>query len=172
MAFWVTDGTKANPGHVGMVTGKNKSIQAMDPAMGTRDSNLAGALDYAVPPHGWGTATASAGAVGKGYVNIGRGLLREGFTRAAAAGIVGDIAGESGGNPESIGSGGGGLIGWTPLPHGFVTGNATRDMAFQVGQIKAYVERNGSMGDMNRFKFGAGGRAFLAVLRAASSCAV
>ena len=33
---------------------------------------------------------------------------------------------ESGGNPESVGDGGGGLIGWTPLPGGYVTVASSR----------------------------------------------
>lgn len=49
------------------------------------------------------------------YIVIARYLVAHGYSGAAAAGVVGDIAGESGGNPESVGSGGGGLIGWTPL---------------------------------------------------------
>ena len=50
-------------------------------------------------------------------------LLANGYSDNAAAGIAGNIYQESKGDPESEGMGGGGLIGWTPLPSGFVTGN-------------------------------------------------
>ena len=43
-------------------------------------------------------------------------LLANGYSDNAAAGIAGNIYQESKGNPESEGMGGGGLIGWTPLP--------------------------------------------------------
>jgi hypothetical protein len=55
-------------------------------------------------------------------------LTAHGYTGIAAAGIAGNIYQESMGNPESVGSGGGGLIGWTPLPVGFVTGNPAADL--------------------------------------------
>ncbi len=71
-------------------------------------------------------------------VNLGKFLMANNYSRAAAAGIAGCIAGESGGNPESVGSGGGGLIGWTPLPPGMVTGNATADLNYQFGKILVY----------------------------------
>ncbi len=45
-------------------------------------------------------------------------LLAHGYSDNAAAGIAGNIYQESKGNPESEGMGGGGLIGWTPLPVG------------------------------------------------------
>lgn len=65
-------------------------------------------------------------------------LATHGYTRIAAAGIAGNIYQESGGNPESIGTGGGGLIGWTPLPPGFVTGNVARDLHTQLMALLNY----------------------------------
>jgi hypothetical protein len=65
-------------------------------------------------------------------------LLAHGYTRNAAAGIAGNIYQESKGDPESVGTGGGGLIGWTPLPAGFVTGNPTADLQLQLAQILTY----------------------------------
>ena len=50
-------------------------------------------------------------------------LLAHGYSDNAAAGIAGNMYQESKGNPESEGMGGGGLIGFTPLPAGYVTGN-------------------------------------------------
>jgi hypothetical protein len=65
-------------------------------------------------------------------------LLAHGYTDNAAAGIAGNIYQESKGNPESVGMGGGGLIGWTPLPSGFVTGNATADLNTQLAALLTY----------------------------------
>ena len=65
-------------------------------------------------------------------------LLANGYSDNAAAGIAGNIYQESKGNPESVGTGGGGLIGWTPLPAGFVTGNVSADLERQLGQILVY----------------------------------
>jgi hypothetical protein len=65
-------------------------------------------------------------------------LLSHGYSHNAAAGIAGNIYQESKGNPESVGSGGGGLIGWTPLPAGFVTGNVSADLQTQLAQILKY----------------------------------
>jgi hypothetical protein len=65
-------------------------------------------------------------------------LVAHGYSNNAAAGIAGNIYQESKGNPESIGSGGGGLIGWTPLPSGFVTGNVTADLQTQLNQLLTY----------------------------------
>jgi LysM repeat protein len=62
-------------------------------------------------------------------------LTGHGYTGNAAAGIAGNIYAESGGNPESVGDGGGGLIGWTPLPGGYVTGNPAADLQTQLNAI-------------------------------------
>jgi Phage tail lysozyme len=65
-------------------------------------------------------------------------LLSNGYTRNAAAGIAGNIYQESKGDPESVGMGGGGLIGWTPLPSGFVTGDPAADLQTQLAAILTY----------------------------------
>jgi hypothetical protein len=65
-------------------------------------------------------------------------LLAHGYSDNAAAGIAGNIYQESKGNPESVGMGGGGLIGWTPLPSGFVTGNVTADLDTQLAALLTY----------------------------------
>jgi LysM repeat protein len=62
-------------------------------------------------------------------------LTAHGYSGNAAAGIAGNIYAESGGNPESVGDGGGGLIGWTPLPGGYVTGNPAADLQTQLNAI-------------------------------------
>ncbi|HXP21761.1 MAG TPA: phage tail tip lysozyme [Streptosporangiaceae bacterium] len=87
------------------------------------------------------TCLASSGTVPANYVAIVRFLTAHGYTGIAAAGIAGNIYQESKGNPESVGSGGGGLIGWTPLPPGFVTGAAPADLRTQLKAILAYNQQ-------------------------------
>lgn len=72
-------------------------------------------------------------------------LMAHGYTPIAAAGILGNIEQESGGNPESVGSGGGGLIGFTPLPANYVTGNKSQDLQTQLNAILAYNSAQGQL---------------------------
>ncbi len=72
------------------------------------------------------------------YATIVNFLTAHGYTAIAAAGIAGNIYQESMGNPESVGTGGGGLIGWTPLPAGFVTGNPPADLQTQLEALLTY----------------------------------
>ena len=65
-------------------------------------------------------------------------LLAHGYSGNAAAGIAGNIYQESKGNPESVGMGGGGLIGWTPLRAGLVTGNSAVDLQTQLAAVLEY----------------------------------
>ena len=65
-------------------------------------------------------------------------LVANGYSHNAAAGITGNIYQESKGDPESVGMGGGGLIGWTPLPSGMVTGNTTADLQVQLKALLTY----------------------------------
>ncbi len=75
------------------------------------------------------------------YATIVTFLMAHGYTGLAAAGIAGNIYQESKGNPESVGTGGGGLIGWTPLPAGMVTGNPTTDLRTQLADLLAYNQQ-------------------------------
>jgi Phage tail lysozyme len=68
-------------------------------------------------------------------------LLAHGYTDNAAAGIAGNMYQESKGNPESEGMGGGGLIGFTPLPAGYVTGNPTADLQTQLEAVLTYNQQ-------------------------------
>jgi hypothetical protein len=82
-------------------------------------------------------------ANGNNLLAIGQYLVDNGYSKAAAAGVASCVDGESAGNPESVGSGGGGLIGWTPLgsaaPNAnIVTGNASADMLAQLADILYY----------------------------------
>lgn len=65
-------------------------------------------------------------------------LVANGYSHNAAAGIAGNIYQESKGDPESVGMGGGGLIGWTPLPSGMVTGNTAADLQTQLKALLTY----------------------------------
>lgn len=82
-------------------------------------------------------------ASGNNLLAIAQYLVQHGYSRAAAAGVAGCVAGESVGNPESVGSGGGGLIGWTPLgsaapDSNIITGNVEQDMMTQLSDILYY----------------------------------
>jgi hypothetical protein len=83
----------------------------------------------------------SDGMVPENYAAIVSFLTQHGYTGLAAAGIAGNIYQESKGDPESIGSGGGGLIGWTPLPAGFVTGNISADLNTQLEALLTYNQQ-------------------------------
>jgi hypothetical protein len=67
-------------------------------------------------------------------------LLAHGYSDNAAAGIAGNIYQESGGNPEAVGDGGGGLIGWTPLRAGYITGDVSADLETQLAGVLTYNE--------------------------------
>jgi hypothetical protein len=67
-------------------------------------------------------------------------LLAHGYSHNAAAGIAGNIYQESKGNPEAVGMGGGGLIGWTPLRAGLITGNPSADLQTQLAAVLVYNE--------------------------------
>ena len=82
-------------------------------------------------------------ANGNNLLAIGQFLVGNGYSKAAAAGIASCIDGESEGNPESVGDGGGGLIGWTPLSSAqpnanVITGNVGQDMLTQLNDILFY----------------------------------
>jgi hypothetical protein len=93
------------------------------------------------PPPPACSGAGGAGGIGMlpyNYASIVNFLVAHGYTAMAAVGVAGNIYQESDGNPESIGSGGGGLIGWTPLPAGFVTGNVTADLQTQLAALLTY----------------------------------
>ncbi len=75
------------------------------------------------------------------YATIVSFLMAHGYSGLGAAGIAGNIYQESKGNPESVGSGGGGLIGWTPLPAGLITGNVTADLQTQLSALLTYNQQ-------------------------------
>jgi hypothetical protein len=74
-------------------------------------------------------------------------MVANGYSKAAAAGIASCVNGESGGNPEAQGTGGRGLIGWTPpskLPDSAFTGNAAADLPAQCAEILNYNNEQGA----------------------------
>ena len=87
---------------------------------------------------GLSCSASASGPLPANYAAIMSFLTSHGYTGNAAAGIAGNIYQESGGNPESEGDGGGGLIGWTPLPGGYVTGNPAADLQTQLTAILAF----------------------------------
>jgi hypothetical protein len=68
-------------------------------------------------------------------------LVNHGYSDNAAAGIAGNIYQESKGNPESAGMGGGGLIGFTPLPAGYQTGDPAADLQTQLSAILTFNQQ-------------------------------
>jgi hypothetical protein len=77
-------------------------------------------------------------------------LLAHGYSHNAAAGIAGNMYQESKGNPESEGMGGGGLIGFTPLPGGYVTGNLAADLQTQLEAVLTYNQQwSGYLPELN-----------------------
>lgn len=68
-------------------------------------------------------------------------LVDHGYSHNAAAGIAGNIYQESKGNPESAGMGGGGLIGFTPLPTGYQTGDPGADLQTQLKAIATFNQQ-------------------------------
>jgi LysM repeat protein len=88
--------------------------------------------------HGVSCSGSASGMVPANYAAIVNFLTSHGYTGNAAAGIAGNIWQESDGNPESVGDGGGGLIGWTPLPGGYVTGNPAADLQTQLAAMLTF----------------------------------
>jgi LysM repeat protein len=96
-----------------------------------------------------GSSTSLSSAVqqdvssGNYLLAVGQYLVENGYSDAAAAGVASCVDGESGGNPESVGTGGGGLIGWTPIgsaaPNSnIITGNPAQDMMAQLSDLLYY----------------------------------
>lgn len=106
------------------------------------------------PSHSVTPRVTSAVASGN-MVQIARYFMAHGASKTAAAGVAACVWGESEGNPESVGSGGFGLIGWTGntigLPAGYSgpTGNADYDMQVQLAGVVAYIRANGGWGPIN-----------------------
>jgi Phage tail lysozyme len=88
----------------------------------------------------------ASGTATQNYLLIANYLVGNGYSKAAAAGITGCIAGESKGNPESVGDHGTsfGLIQEHGAYSGLVTGNASADLQAQLPAIIAYNNAQGA----------------------------
>ena len=128
--------------HTSIITLAAVKAHAAAPPAGqqvTRAHRRARPARHAAPPaHHGVVCSGTAGMLPANYATIVTFLMANGYSGNAAAGIAGNIYQESGGNPESIGSGGGGLIGWTPLPAGYVTGNPAADLQTQLSAILSF----------------------------------
>jgi Phage tail lysozyme len=98
------------------------------------------------------STTAASSSANANYLTIGKFLVQNGYTPVGAAGVVGCIAGESGGDPEAEAtpgnpSGGAGLIQWTGSSYSAfpaqITGNASADLDQQLPLILAYNNAQG-----------------------------
>ena len=115
------------------------STASSAPASRPSRTSASSASDTSVATgHGVSCSGSASGMVPANYAAIVNFLTSHGYTGNAAAGIAGNIWQESGGNPESVGDGGGGLIGWTPLPGGYVTGNPSADLQTQLAAILTF----------------------------------
>jgi cell wall-associated NlpC family hydrolase len=99
---------------------------------------------------------AVAGSAMQNAISIGKGLVAAGYSKIGAAGVVACIYGEAGPsyNPEVKGSGGAGLIGWTPpstmAQYGAtIGGNPSTDLNNQIKGIIAYDAKNGNVAALN-----------------------
>jgi LysM repeat protein len=113
--------------------GSQQSAQqasAQSPSSGANSASLSAAVQQDI-------------ASGNDLLAVAQYLVANGYSEAAAAGVASCVDGESGGDPESVGTGGGGLIGWTPIgsaaPNSdIITGNPEQDMMAQLADILYY----------------------------------
>lgn len=91
--------------------------------------------------------TGSGGLLPQNYAAIVDFLVANGYTDNAAAGIAGNIYRESLGNPSAVGTGGGGLIGFTP----FVPGQDgyLGNLMSQLEAVLRYNNQYGGAADVN-----------------------
>jgi Phage tail lysozyme len=108
------------------------SAQKADAAAKARQEAL-----HPAPP----VCSGTAGLLPQNVQTIVVFLVAHGYSANGAAGLAGNIYQESGGDPESGGGGAGGLIGWTPLPAGYVTGSTARDLQTQLNGILSFNDQ-------------------------------
>jgi len=144
-AHWVQH-VKASTARRSAARAKSRAAvpDAAHPLVGATPTPSPSAGTGASPPAARGTVTCSASATGmlpENYATIVSFLTGHGYTGNAAAGIAGNMYQESKGDPESEGDGGGGLIGWTPLPAGLVTGNVAADLQAQLQAVLTFNQQ-------------------------------
>jgi LysM repeat protein len=139
-------------GQVLTIPPASEAVTAPDPSTsGLSTSAPSSASTAATPQNRTSTQSASGRSAavqsdianGNDLLAVAQYLVDNGYSDAAAAGVASCVDGESGGNPESVGSGGGGLIGWTPIgsaaPNAnIITDNASQDMTTQLADILYY----------------------------------
>ena len=135
MAVPLSPGTLAHVG-VGKDNAAAKTITASRQAAAP-SASASSSASQAAATTGF-TCSASSYLLPENVTAIVNFLVDNGYSRVAAAGIAGNIYQESKGDPESEGMGGGGLIGWTPLPSGFVTGNPSADLQTQLNAVLTF----------------------------------
>ncbi len=134
--------------HAAASSGSTASSPGSTGNGGTSDTSDTSTSQSGSGSSGSGSASLSAKVQqdisdGNNLLAVAQYMVENGYSDAAAAGIASCVEGESGGNPESVGSGGGGLIGWTPIgsaaPNAnIITGNAEQDMMTQLADILFY----------------------------------
>ena len=124
------------------------------PTLSTPTLSTPAPSSAATAPTSQGTASTKSSSDGSSAVQsdiadgnyllaIGQYLVDNGYSKAAAAGVASCVDGESMGNPESVGTGGGGLIGWTPIGSAMpnpniITGDVSQDMMTQLADLMYY----------------------------------
>lgn len=138
-------------GHIGMVVDPKTYVSAYDTQMGVITSPISGdqfgvavRLGGASGPGPAGGATGSEMQNGiELYQYLGRNLF--GGNKIAAAGAIASIWGESTWNPFAQGTGGRGLIGWTP-PGTISNADFNGGMKTQLPAILKFVTSSGDSG--------------------------
>jgi len=153
-------GNSSKSGRSGKTAASTKSQHAASTRSGHRLSNAAKVPSSSTGHRGGRTAKPSPSpsassstnlksavqndiAKGNYLLAVAQYLVENGYSKAAAAGVASCVDGESGGNPESVGTGGGGLIGWTPISSAapnsnIITGNPSQDIMTQLADILYY----------------------------------
>jgi hypothetical protein len=146
----VTGTARPTGKHAAAQAPSRKPAAAPSPARATAKASAPAAPKHAAAPAASSPAATQAAAATTLSCNLSYSmlpanvtaivsfLLSHGYSHNAAAGIAGNIYQESKGDPESKGMGGGGLIGFTPLPAGYVTGNPAADLRTQLSAVLTY----------------------------------
>jgi tape measure domain-containing protein len=159
-----------NTGHMGIVTGKGMGFAARSTETGTGPQSvprglytirrflgagggvagsadiLADALAGLLSQSAGVMPTVISGDATTNLLTIARYMAANGWSAAGAAGVAGNIYRESLGDPLSFGSGGRGLIGWTPpstLPNSaFIPGQASLSLSRQLPLVNQFFHAN------------------------------
>ncbi|HEX4399683.1 MAG TPA: phage tail tip lysozyme [Trebonia sp.] len=161
-----------NTGHMGIVTGKGTGFAARSTASGTGAQSVprgvytirrfpggggvgggvAGSADVLAQAlagllsQSQGLVPVIAGSSSQNLETIARYMAGHGWSLPGAAGVAGNVWRESLGDPLSYGSGGRGLIGWTPpntLPNSaFIAGNPSASLSRQLPLVNSFFRGN------------------------------